>query len=88
MGLAEPARDRSERLKQQKYSFLSDQFIFFPFCIDTFGAYGSLTKILVSKLSKLAIEMKRDANAGNYFRQRMSLAVVRGNAATVTFSLK
>lgn len=77
------AAELGEKVKQKKYEELSQQFIFVPFSVETFGPWGSESKRLMKEIS-LKIKNK---NAHSYLIQKISLAIQRGNSASVLSTL-
>ncbi|RVE44152.1 hypothetical protein evm_011199 [Chilo suppressalis] len=62
--------------KRRKYSALNENYIFVPFGVETMGPWGI-------KLKKRLTEVTGDQKAGGYLGQRISLAIQRGNAASL-----
>lgn len=73
----------AENLKRRKYNGLSDSYIFVPFGVETLGPWGPEARRLVKELSSRLVEVSRDQRAGSYLSQRISLAIQRGNAASL-----
>ncbi|CAH2209536.1 jg1451 [Pararge aegeria aegeria] len=53
------------------------------FGVETLGPWGSEARALFKELSKRVIESTGDPRAGSYLGQRISLAILRGNAASI-----
>ncbi|XP_043202745.1 uncharacterized protein LOC122370853 [Amphibalanus amphitrite] len=79
------ARDAEER-KMRKYSGLADRFQIQPVAIETSGVYGPATSRFISLLGGRLVSVTGDARESSWLRQRLALAVVRGNAASVLHS--
>ena len=77
------AAHQAERRKLSKYAVLAVNYIIQPLAFETSGGYGPLTTSFLSTLSKKLAEGAGDSREGLWFRQRLSLAIVRGNAASV-----
>ncbi|CAH2217619.1 jg135 [Pararge aegeria aegeria] len=73
----------AEQAKRRKYENLDSSFIFVPFGVETLGLWGPEARALFKELSKRVIESTGDPRAGSYLGQRLSLAIQRGNAASI-----
>ncbi|CAH2255435.1 jg15435 [Pararge aegeria aegeria] len=62
---------------------LDGSFIFVPFGVETLEPWCPETRALCKELSKRVIESTGDPRAGSYLGQRISLAIRRGNAASI-----
>ncbi|CAH2245504.1 jg8733 [Pararge aegeria aegeria] len=69
--------------KRRKYENLDSSFIFVPFGAETLGPWGPEARALFKELTKRVIESTGDPRAGSYLGQRISLAIQRGNAASI-----
>ena len=73
----------AEGKKQSKYSSLNTSCIFYPFAIETLGGWGPGAIKLSGEIgSKLAIKTG-ESRSTSFLRQRLDIAVQRGNAAAV-----
>ncbi|CAH2267888.1 jg21941 [Pararge aegeria aegeria] len=72
-----------EQAKRRKNENLDISFIFVPFGEETLGPWGPEARALFKELSKRVIESSSDPRAGTYLGQRISLAIQRGNAASI-----
>ena len=77
------AADRAEQRKREKYAGLSDRYIFEPVAIETTGVLGTSTACFVRGLGKRIAAQTGDKRESRWLLERLSLAVVRGNAASV-----
>ncbi|CAH2264908.1 jg5719 [Pararge aegeria aegeria] len=77
------AASSAEQAKRRKYENLDSSFIFVPFGVETLGPWGPEARALFKELSKRVIESTVDPRAGSYLGQRISLAIQRGNAASI-----
>ncbi|CAH2240125.1 jg6379 [Pararge aegeria aegeria] len=77
------AATSAEQAKKRKYENLDSSFIFVPFGVETLGPCGPEARALFKELSKKVIGSTGDPRAGSYFGQRISLAIQRGNAASI-----
>ena len=76
------ARD-AEELKKRKYSGLAGRFQVQPVAFETSGACGPATSRFVRQLGARLVGATGDAREQSWLHQRLALAVVRGNAASV-----
>ena len=85
------AASRAEANKNTKYSELAanGDYIFAPIAIETLGAWGPSAQSLCSEIGGRIASQSGDLRALSFLRQRLSIAVQRGNAAAVvgTFPL-
>ncbi|KAI5638219.1 hypothetical protein NE865_09165 [Phthorimaea operculella] len=81
------AATAAEVLKIRKYSSLGEVFMFVPLAFETMGPWGPLAKDFIKDLSGRLIEATGDPKAGSYLGQRISLAIQRGNAASLLGTL-
>ena len=77
----------SETKKITKYSLLSDRHEFFPVAIETLGTWGERGLAFINELGKRIAAVSGDNRSTAFLKQRMSLAVQRGNAAAVLGTL-
>lgn len=85
--VAGAAAELAEGLKRRKYSNLSSCYMFVPFGVETLGPWGPSAKLLFKDVSKRLVDATCDQNAGIYFAQRISIAIQRGNAASILGTL-
>lgn len=81
------AAEAAEETKRRKYASLSNNYIFMPLGVETFGPWGPSTKKFITKLAPRLVDVTGDKRAGSFLAQRISLAVQRGNAASVLGTL-
>lgn len=77
----------AECSKKRKYSGLGSSHLFLPFAVETMGPWGREAKLFFQDISARLIESSGDRRAGSYFAQRISLAIQRGNAASLLGTL-
>ena len=65
----------------RKYNDLLDKYCFQPVAIETTGVYG--TAPFLSCLAKKLVDISGDPRERQWLHQRLSLAVVRGNTASI-----
>jgi hypothetical protein len=81
------AADSAEGLKRRKYGAIDSGFIFEPFGVETLGPWGPSAHLLFRGLCKRLVEASHDQKAGFYLAQRISIAIQRGNAASLLGTL-
>lgn len=77
------AAEGAEIAKRRKYATLTEDYIFVPFGVETFGPWGPSAREFLKKISPRLIAAAGDRRAGCFFAQRISIAIQRGNAASV-----
>ena len=77
------AADRAEEHKRAKYRELSHRYIFEPVSVETSGALGSSTLTFLRNVGKRISAQTGDKRETRWLLERISIAVVRGNAASV-----
>ncbi|XP_073960116.1 uncharacterized protein [Choristoneura fumiferana] len=82
-GQAGAAAASAESNKRRKYAALGEACIFTPFGVETLGPWGPEAKQLFRQISSRLVDTSRDRRAGAYLAQRISLAIQRGNAASL-----
>ena len=79
---------KAEETKRKKYSFLDDDYyIFEPIAIDTLCAPGKSTSKFLSAICKRIRTTKNMNEEGQYFIQRLCVAIIKGNTNVLNFSL-
>ena len=76
---------QAEHKKCVKYAHLDHHHIFTPIAIETSGVYGSETLKFLKELGHRLKQASGECNAYSYLLQRLSVAVQRGNAASVSY---
>jgi len=66
-----------------KYNDILDNYYFQPVAIKTTSVYGKSTAPFLSCLAKKLIDILGDPRERQWLHQRMSLAIVRGNTASI-----
>jgi hypothetical protein len=79
------AAANAEALKNSKYSELasSGDYIFSPVAIETLGVWGTSALNLCEEIGRRSRLLTGDRRATAFLKQRLGLAVQRGNAASV-----
>ena len=73
----------AEEKKRKKYSTLSRELTFTPVAVETLGAWGHEAGLLIRAIGRRITEVSGEARATNFLRQRLSMAVQRGNVASI-----
>ncbi|KAJ4434790.1 hypothetical protein ANN_23361 [Periplaneta americana] len=68
-------------------SLKANNYIFVPFAVETFGPWSHDAKVLASQIGQILISITGDRRCAIYLRQRLSIAVQRGNAMRVLGTL-
>ena len=78
------AAKSAENLKLSKYSSLLDRYHFVPFAVETSGVIGPMASALLKKIGSLISVKTGNSSEGTLLYQRISIAIIRGNAAAIT----
>ena len=70
-----------------KYTALSTTHTFIPLAFETLGAWGEQAKGFVSELGRRISAITGDVRETDYLRQRLSIAIQRGNALSIRGTL-
>lgn len=69
--------------KRDKYSALLSRYMFVPLAVETSGCWCAEAKIFLGELGRRLRERGHDPRSGSFLMQRLSIAIQRGNAASV-----
>ena len=86
-GGAGEVAEQAEQAKCHKYSALESKFFFVPIAIETSGVFGPSAYTFLKELGSRLMSVTMDSQARHYLFQRISVAVQRGNAASVLGTL-
>ena len=75
--------NEAEARKRFKYNAISQTHYFVPIAIETFGALGEEATAFVNELGGRISRVTNEHRATDFLRQRVSVAVQRGNAVCV-----
>lgn len=81
--VAGAAAARAQGLKHRNYSFITADYEFAALAVETLGPWSADTKNFVRALSTRLVHASGDPRAGAYLAQRLSIAIQRGNGASV-----
>ena len=76
----------AETKKKSKYACLSGNYIFTPIALETLGPWGPEAAAFVSEVGRRLSSATGDPRSTSFLRQKMSIAVQRGNAMCITGS--
>ena len=77
------AADLAEFRKLEKYNNIEKDFLFVPLGIETSGSWGENARKLVSEIGSKLQRSSGEPRSSSYLRQRISIAIQRGNSASV-----
>ena len=77
------AARKAENGKHAKYAALDRGYIFIPVAVETLGAFAAASWRFIGELGARVAAAQENANAAAHLKQRVSVAVQRGNAASV-----
>ena len=77
------AAEQAATLKMTKYSNIPNSYLFIPVAIETLGSYCSDGLIFLQELGRRISRVTGDKRETTYLFQRLSVAIQRGNAASV-----
>ena len=77
------AAKEAEQRKFKKYEDLAAQGIFVPIAIETSGVWGKEGRHMIQKIGSKISNLTSEARSTYYLMQRISIAVQRGNVASI-----
>ena len=86
-GNAGAAALEAEYKKRTKYQSLEAQYIFTPLGFETLGPWGPEAKKLIKKIGVLISTESGEMRSVSFLRQRVSIAIQRGNASSILSTL-
>ena len=78
---------QAEKKKQAKYDYLMPGFIFIPVAVETFGSWGQINLKFIKDLGTRIADRTGEKRSTAFLFQSISMAVQRGNAASVLGTL-
>ena len=79
--------EEAERRKKVKYSHLESSYCFIPVAVKTLGVFGPEARGLVKDLGRRIAHTTLEPLSTQYLRQRISVAVKKGNAVAILGSI-
>ena len=73
----------AEHRKREKYTALTDRYLFEPVAVETTGVLGPSTSVFLRRLGKKITARTGNKRETSWLMERVSLAIVRGNAASI-----
>ena len=77
------AAEAAESRKQQTYELLEDKFIVQPVGFETLGSWGPAARTFLSDIGRRIEQATGRERSSEFLRQRISMEIQRGNAASV-----
>ena len=77
-----------EKLKLIKYECISDNFDFRAIAIDSLGAYGTMASSTIKEIGKRLFDFSGSKLSFFYLRQKISIAIQKGNHIILSFALR
>ena len=77
------AAERAEKAKTALYEELTNVYLFTPIAVKIFGSWGRQGHSLVKEIGQKLCEITGDKKSTFYLFQRISMAIQRGNAASI-----
>ena len=77
------AAAKAEATKISKYAAISATHIFVPLAFETLGSWGGEAQRFVKDLGKRISVVTGDARETGFLKQRLSIAIQRGNALSI-----
>ena len=85
---AASAAEEAEKLKRLKYPALVQRFQFEPIAIETSGVFGPSSIKIIREIGQRLRAATGEPRETSWLKQRLSIAVQRGNAVTILASVK
>ena len=77
------ASEQAEKKKMSKYEYLTPGYILIPIAVETLGSWGKMGLKFIKDLGSRISDRTGDKRSTSYLFQSLSMAVQRGNAASV-----
>ena len=81
------AAEKAEASKMRKYEALQPRYILTPVAFETTGVGGPMTMKFVKDLGRRIRSVTGDPREGEFLRQRLAVAVQRGNAISIQLGI-
>ena len=79
---------KAENTKRNKYSILARSYRIEPIAIETSGVFGSSTKNIINEIGKRISEKTGEKRETLWLKQRLNIAIQKGNALSILSSAK
>ena len=73
----------AEKKKRTKYAEFLHAYVFVPIAVETFGAWGFDAQIFTQTVGRKITDATGEPRATCFLRQRLSMAIQRGNASSI-----
>ena len=73
----------NEDRKCCKYAALAEAYQFEPIALETIGVYFESTGVILRAISRRLVEAKGEPREANCFRQKLAIAIQRGNLRSI-----
>ena len=77
------AAAKAENAKRLKYPELVNRYRFEPIAIETTGVFGHSTRTIINEIGKLISEKTGDKRETMWLKQRLNIAIQKGNAISI-----
>ena len=77
------AEDKAKRKVAKYRSLINQNYLFVPFAVETMGPWNEEAIRFFNELTKRIAIKTHEPRSGTFLRQRLSIAIQRGNAAAV-----
>ena len=77
------ASNKAERDKREFYRDLENRYRFEPLAVETTGVIGKTSNKFLSEIGRRLAQKSGDKRETAWLRQRISIAIARGNAASI-----
>ena len=82
------AASKAENAKRSKYPDLVNRYRFEPIAIETSGVFGPTTRQIIQEIGKSISEKTGDKRETLWLKQRLNIAIQKGNALSIISSAK
>ena len=82
------AASKAENAKRSKYPDLVNRYRFEPIAIETSGVFGPTTRQIIQEIGKSISEKTGDKRETIWLKQRLNIAIQKGNALSIISSAK
>ena len=82
------AASKAENAKRSKYPDLVNRYRFEPIAIETSGVFGPTTRQIIQEIGKSISEKTGDKRETLWLKQRLNIAIQKGNALSIISSVK
>lgn len=82
------AAEKASKMKLSKYEEIQKNYLMIPIAIETFGAWGREGKSFIKSIGQKIKNLTGNKKSTFYLFQSISMAVQRGNAASILGTVK